>query len=950
MQTPKQLSLRHWMWKALASSALIPLIAVELVLIGVYLFTNQSIRTAQIDYLHDTAVSDLVDSVGQNTQVVNGELVRLASEARLLAKLTEHVLQHDHSETEDLNLSEDGVRYDNGGPDRAASFYSSVTPLERQNLAKIGKLKTLDPLLKQLKNDNPLVASIYFNSWDSYNRIYPGFDVLQQYPHDLNIPEFNFYYLADAVHNPERRNRWTDVYLDPAGNGWMMSAIAPVYRGDFLEGVVGIDVTVGGILKQINELKVPWNGYLMLVAPDLTIMALPQAGEHDFHVTELTEHLYQQMVTSETLKPAMFNLRFNGAHDDLANAVETEPRGLLATQFAGRPHLVAWDTVADTGWHLLAVVEEAQITATTNSLASHYRRVGYLLIGGLAVFYAGFFLFTWARVTRLSQALSKPLAGVAHMMKQISDGQWRPEKPDTSIRELAGMAEQARTMGERLCQAEQSRSGAQQRLEVVMESSTEGLWEFHVQKRELRLRGSLCHRFDLPETLPDHQLFKERLDRADGEAVTRFIKELEQGRGAEGCELRLIDNRGKNVWLQCRGRVLERDEVTGEPRLLAGTCMDITALKHVETDLRHKTLEAEAASQAKSRFISSMTHELKTPLNAIHGFAQLLKYSDTSRSGAGPVEEILKASHHLCQLVNDLLSWSSLQAEKPVLNVSRIDMTELIGECVEMVRQEAKDAGLTLNVAEIRPGPGVVADSRRLRQVLLNLLSNAIKYNRPGGSVTLGCRHEQGRVRIYVEDTGMGIDSQARARLFEPFQRLGQEKTAIPGTGIGLALCKELAQAMNGSIGLVSTPGSGSLFWIELPCSATPDKPPAKVAGHASVLCLQRGDSEKKLIRETLAPLARVRLVEEERELLDEMARQRPKLLIIDLDSLGEALQPLLATLHELHQGPRPPLIVMSAQTMPAWLLSLDCQGLLRKPIDATELRELAAVFLSEDA
>ena len=96
------------------------------------------------------------------------------------------------------------------------------------------------------------------------------------------IPDYNFYYLADAEHNPSREVVWTDVYLDPAGQGWMMSAIAPVYRDTFLEGVVGIDITVGGILKEIGQLSVPWNGYAMLMSKDLNIMALPKAGEDDF--------------------------------------------------------------------------------------------------------------------------------------------------------------------------------------------------------------------------------------------------------------------------------------------------------------------------------------------------------------------------------------------------------------------------------------------------------------------------------------------------------------------------------------------------------------------------------------------------------------------------------------------------------------------------------------------
>lgn len=942
----KTISLRHWMWKALASTALIPLIAVELVLIGIYLFTNQSIRNTQIDYLHETAVSDLTESVGQNTHIINTELSQLGNDANLFARLTEHALQGEQHAPAILATSADGVRYDNGADDQVASFYSSHTPLASQDLGKVTRLATLDPLIKQLKDRNPLIASVYFNSWDSYNRIYPGFDILQQYPHNMNIPEYNFYYLADASNNPQRSSRWTEVYLDPAGNGWMMSAIAPVYSGDFLEGVVGLDITVSGILKQIGELKVPWDGYLMLVAPDLTIMVMPEAGEHDFKLIELTAHAYTQAVSNEMLKPQTFNLRYNDAHDALANAIESQPRGVLTTRFEGRAHLVAWDTVANTGWHLLAVVDEAAITATTDTLATHYRQVGYWLIGGLVIFYLGFFLFIWWRVKHLSQALVHPLAGVSQMMAQIGQGHWQPDRPQTDIDELASMARSASSMGEQLNEAQDSRHVAQQRLTVVMESSTEGLWEFDVAKRELNLRGSLCHRFNLPEKISDHRLLHDRLQPADSEALIRFIKDLEKGRYHNGCELRLVDHHGKTVWLQCRGRVLARDPDNGKPLLLAGTCMDINGLKNVETDLRLKTLEAETASLAKSRFISSMTHELKTPLNAIHGFAQLLSYNNPG--SAGPVDEIIRASNHLCQLVNDLLSWSSVQAEQARLQLAPIDTTQLLRECVDMVSRDAQEAELTLSLGEIQVGPGIIADARRLRQVILNLLSNAIKYNRPGGAVTVSCRHEHGRARIYVEDSGLGIDSQARTRLFEPFQRLGQENTAIPGTGIGLALCKELAQRMNGEIGVTSTLGSGSLFWIELPCAQS--EPTAAASNRqASVLCLQQDNAERALIRQAFKNIASVRIVDEDRLVLEQMSQAPVQLLLIDLDCIGSAIQPLLVSLQELYEARCPPVIVMSSQEIPRYLLNLNCQGLLSKPVDPDELRELAAVFLCED-
>lgn len=279
----KRVSLRRWIWRAFASTSLLPLVLVEGVLITTYFITNQSIRNSQIEHLHQSATRDIQVSVQQNALLVQGQLEQVHKAISLYAKSTEHELTENQPPVAaSLAVSADGVRYSAANDGASASFYSNVTPLQKQDLYKISLLANQDFMMKQLKDGDPLIASIYFNTWDSYNRIYPWFNTLEQYPHDMDITQYNFYYLADAKHNPDKKVVWTDVYLDPAGQGWMMSAIAPVYSGDFLEGVAGIDVTVDGILKQIEQLKMPWGGYLMLVNNKLDIMAVPKAGQRDF--------------------------------------------------------------------------------------------------------------------------------------------------------------------------------------------------------------------------------------------------------------------------------------------------------------------------------------------------------------------------------------------------------------------------------------------------------------------------------------------------------------------------------------------------------------------------------------------------------------------------------------------------------------------------------------------
>lgn len=254
-------------------------------------------------------------------------------------------------------------------------------------------------------------------------------------------------------------------------------------------------------------------------------------------------------------------------------------------------------------------------------------------------------------------------------------------------------------------------------------------------------------------------------------------------------EFRFADAEGHYHWLLSRGRVMERDTQSGLAVLLAGTHVDIDKLKKVEEDLRQAIVEAQAASRAKSRFISSISHELRTPLNAIQGFAQLMRMERPASGAEGPdyLDEILTASEHLNQLVGDILEWSSVQADKARVELGPVTVHNLLNECAELVRVEVEKQGLTLNLDLPDSALQVVADPRRLRQVMLNLLSNAIKYNQPAGQITLSYQVAAGHVRLLVEDTGLGISPELQDQVFEPFERVGRQNTAIQGTGLGLA-------------------------------------------------------------------------------------------------------------------------------------------------------------------
>lgn len=953
----KRVSLRRWIWRAFASTSLLPLVLVEGVLITTYFITNQSIRNSQIEYLHQSATRDIQVSVQQNALLVQGQLEQIHKAIGLYAKSTEHELTENQNLTAaSLSLSADGVRYSAVNDGTSASFYSNLTAPEKQDLYKISLLANQDFMMKQLKDGDPLIASIYFNSWDSYNRIYPWFNTLEQYPHDMDITQYNFYYLADAQHNPQKKVVWTDVYLDPAGQGWMMSAIAPVYKGDFLEGVAGVDVTVDGILKRIEQLQMPWDGYLMLVNNKLDVMAVPKAGQRDFSL-RVDNLPAGEPIDHERLQSLDLNL---ARHPDLASLNKNLPahsQGIVTLTLNGRPHLVAWDEIPSTGWFLLAVVDEAAVMQETNLLATHYREVGYLLIAGLVLFYALFFAFMWWRARDLSRQLSRPVEGVSRMMREIGRGNWQPATSPTDIIELWSMSNQALGMGRQLAQAEFVRSSTQQRLELVMESFAEGLWEYYPQRQRFILKGALCQRFGFAANEVPMATLLENIPIEDRQIFTRFLEEASSSASvASEAEFRIRDVHGTLIWILCRGRTLEPSRLD-DSTVVVVACVDITTLKQTQLDLREKTLEAEAASTAKSKFISSMSHELRTPLNAIYGFAQLglMQPADDASQQTANLQEIIGASEHLIQLVDDLLDLSSLQAEKPLLDLKPVNVASLLSNCADMVQQQVCAHRQTLHIEAPADTWHVWADKRRLKQVLINLLSNAIKYNRPGGDITLGAMvvETSARLRLYVKDTGLGISPDVQKELFRPFQRLGKENSSIQGTGIGLALCRDLALLMHGTMGFESLVDVGSTFWIDMCSSAFPapvSDSTVSAMGLPCVLLVSSNPEDGQVVRDALAGDFEVQRVETLPEASLVLEHTAVSVLIVATAHRAPVLDPFFRSLRTRFAEAAMSIIVVRGAMDPTSDDPLECQAIVPSPLERQSIRHLVLTLIAKRA
>ena len=384
--------------------------------------------------------------------------------------------------------------------------------------------------------------------------------------------------------------------------------------------------------------------------------------------------------------------------------------------------------------------------------------------------------------------------------------------------------------------------------------------------------------------------------------------------------------------------------------------------------MRQAQLSAEAANRSKSEFLSRMSHELRTPLNAVLGFSQLLELDELSGDQEQAVRQITKGGRHLLDLINEILDISQIETGKLALSPEALRVGDLIGESVELVQPLSVERGVHLLGSDLAMcDVYIFADRQRLKQILLNLLGNAIKYNREGGTVSISCaRPKSDTLRIQVTDTGPGIAPEHFGSLFTPFERLGAERTTVEGTGIGLALSHRLAEVMGGTLGVESTVGRGSTFWVDFKIVEGPVDRVERL-GHLgaaapvaltpasdlpAILHIEDNLSNIQLIERVLAQRPGVRLIPAMQGRLGvELARQhRPVLVLLDLNLADISGEDVLRMLRDDPATAHTPVAIISADAMPRQaqrMLAAGATAYLTKPIDVRQLLELVDASLA---
>ncbi|MCA0894267.1 hybrid sensor histidine kinase/response regulator [Microbulbifer agarilyticus] len=370
-----------------------------------------------------------------------------------------------------------------------------------------------------------------------------------------------------------------------------------------------------------------------------------------------------------------------------------------------------------------------------------------------------------------------------------------------------------------------------ERLQNALDAVGDGFWEWDLRVDEVVLSEACWQLLGYPRRQSDADAraalarWKTHMLHEDYPDVKQAMEDTVRERLPLDVEYRLKHQQGHVIWVRCRGNL--QTSSAGQPIRVLGTLQDVTAGKKKQLHAEQELLRLKQENKGRAELISSLGHELRTPLNAILGFSQMVELDQSVNPDQRlRLAEIRKAGQHLLHLVGDVLDLARIDSNRLAPSIELVQPANLVADCRQLLEPLAETRKVSLTFEPLGwERAYILADPVRFKQVVLNLVGNAIKYNRENGRVVISLVPQaEGWLRLSVLDTGCGIPTSKQPQVFEPFNRLGAEQGKIEGTGVGLAIARQLTEAMGGRIGFDSEEGQGSVFWIDFLMNDAPSE------------------------------------------------------------------------------------------------------------------------------
>ncbi|WP_320033609.1 diguanylate cyclase [Halarcobacter sp.] len=454
-----KIRLEKLIYKNYLKTSVFSILFIELALLIIYFTVNNKI----VDISIQSLLSDIEKSV---YSTIKNSIKDTEQKFNHVEDLS-YILQNEHQnyfkysmklddfDNRYFRYANNGVFYkykDTGG---ASLFVSNKENVNKNLKDEIARTEVFDTTLKTLVNRNNLIVAAYYNSHRNYTRYYPFLkDIYKVFPADLKVSNYNFYYEANKKNNPEKKAVWTDVYLDPAGQGWMLSVVVPIYKNDFLEGVSGIDITVKSIIKNILESEIPYNASSILLDKHGNIIGITKNSEDILNLKDSSDYKYikDEKIGKTIYKRDSFNIL---NHQDekikeLFNKVINEDNYSKEVYLNGKKYLLFSEKIKKTSWFVISLIDEDNITSEVRSLESYYKKLGYTIIATIIIFYLAFFVFLHFRAKKFVRKINFPLLKIIEMTKNIGDKKSAEKLQECGVYEIDLLSDNFNKMVDKL--------------------------------------------------------------------------------------------------------------------------------------------------------------------------------------------------------------------------------------------------------------------------------------------------------------------------------------------------------------------------------------------------------------------------------------------------------------------------------------------------------------------
>ena len=579
-------------------SSLIPIFVIELTLLLLYFGINYYISDRNRTTLLNEATANIREIASREVASINRQLMEVNDLAVIMQRdhqaffTNPEACYFPHGEPQ-FQTHANGAFFkpvNNGG---SSLYYAKTTIMGETEQRKARCSEMLDPLLASIVDTSAIVTQAYLNTWDDMNRLYPFMpDAPGQYGPAINMEDYNFYYDADAEHNPQRKPVWTGAYLDPAGQGWMISLIVPVYAGDKLEGVSGLDVTIDSFVQNILTLHFPWNAAIFMVDSTGTILAMPPRVEDILQLKELRAHDYSENIIQTIEKPEDFNL-LKTPHPVLRNqfAQLFQSRDRIGSlNIDGTEYLVSQEIVQETGWRMMTLIETSKVFAPITELKKLSNNVGLFAVAVMVIFYGVFFAFLMVSSRKLTDRISLPIIKLSSLTKGLGKNLQSEQLALTGIEEVDTLTQNFHTMSQELSLAMGEARAARQEADSVIANFLDSLLVVDADLKVTRVNRETCLLLDYSEQELVGRSVTELFDEPD-ELVAGYFNFPFQPETLEKSELRNVEltlTIGHGDGLPVSINLARVDNEQGETVGVVAGAKDVSDLKTALQESEHQ--------------------------------------------------------------------------------------------------------------------------------------------------------------------------------------------------------------------------------------------------------------------------------------------------------------------------------------------------------------------------